>query len=701
MEFLTDAIYFLLAAIVAVPICKRLGLGSVLGYMLAGIVIGPLVLGLIEDAESVQHTAELGVVFLLYIIGLELKPSRLWTMRRSVFAVGGAQVLLTGVALSAIAWLLGQAIGPGIVIGFALAMSSTAFALQMLSEREEMTTEHGRAAFGVLLFQDLAVIPLLAIVPLLSIGVGTSTMAEVAEDIGANPIVVETVTETVADTVDDLAGEQLDLAAHGEVLSLDANSLDNHALVTDDSYAATPITHAKADVDVHVQYAEVGENALHIAPVPQESLLWKILEALLVVLGVYVVGRYLLRYVLRYVAYTNNHELFTALSLLTVLGTALLMEQVGLSMALGGFMAGVLLADSEYRHQLEADIEPFKGLLLGLFFIATGMMLSLDPVVEQPLLMTALVLGLVSIKGFILYGIGRLSGMQGAAALALAATLCQGGEFAFVIFIQAVSSGSLQAGVADLLIVVVTLSMVITPLLVMLLSAIQKRRARRAETQAIQPDLPEVQEVPQVIIAGFGRFGQITARILAGHKIAFTALEKSVEQVDYVKKFGNEVYYGDPGRIELLRAAHADEAKVLVIAVDNTDTALRIAVMARQHFPNLTVISRAKNRQHYYQLKELGVKIINRETFASALEVAASVLQQLGFSREDAAKTVQMFRDSDEARLEENFADWQDDEKMQAHARLAAIELQKLFTQDAQAEAVDDEVEYPASKQPE
>lgn len=715
MGFLSEGIYFLLAAIIAVPICKRLGLGSVLGYMAAGIIIGPLVLGLIERDENIQHIGELGVVFLLYIIGLELKPSRLWTLRRSVFAVGGAQVLLTGAVLSFLAWLLGQAIGPGIVIGFALAMSSTAFALQMLSERNEMTTEHGRSAFGILLFQDLAVIPLLAIVPLLSFGVGANTVADVAEDMGVNPSVVDIVTTTVSDTVDDLAGEPVDLEGHGEVVPADTavtlsddKQLDIHdnpadSLAHNPAHPAHETSHAAArDAENDTGHdaahghasEESGENALRIAPIPQESLLWKIGEALLVILGVFVIGRYLLRYVLRAVAYTNNHELFTALSLLTVLGTALLMEYVGLSMALGGFLAGVLLADSEYRHQLESDIEPFKGLLLGLFFIATGMMLRIEPIIEQPVLMAALVVGLVGIKAAILYGVGRISGMRSGAALALAATLCQGGEFAFVIFIQAVAVGSLQQEVADLLIVVVTLSMVITPILIMLLSYWQKRREKAAEPE---PDMPDMPYTPQVLIAGFGRFGQITARILAGHKIPFTALESSASQVDYVKQFGNKAFYGNPGRIELLRAAHAADAKVLVIAVDDIPTSLKIAEMARKHFPHLTVIGRARNRQHYYQLRELGVAIIRRETFGSALEVASNVLQNLGFSETDAENSVRMFRESDESRLEDAFADWTDDEKMRELARKAAAELQELFTQDAQAEtSAGDEVEYPA-----
>ncbi|MDH3640248.1 MAG: monovalent cation:proton antiporter-2 (CPA2) family protein, partial [Gammaproteobacteria bacterium] len=423
MSVLTEAVVFLGAAVVAVPVFKRLGFGAVLGYLTAGIVIGPAGLGIIRDVDNILHFAEFGVVLLLFVIGLELQPSRLWVMRKSVFGLGGAQVLVSAVLLGTAALLLGLDPTAAVVVGFGLSLSSTAFALQMLAEKKQLTTRHGRTSFSILLFQDLAVIPLLALIPLLGGG--------------------------------------------GEPGGVD------------------------------------------------RALVFAIIKAVAVIVVVVVGGRYLIRYVFRFIAATETHEVFTALALLTVIGTALLMHWVGLSMALGAFLAGVLLADSEYRHALEADLEPFKGLLLGLFFIAVGMSVNLALIRSEFLQVMGLVVGLLLLKVLVLFGIGRVSGMSARSASSLAAALPQGGEFAFVIFGVAVAAGVLSRDLVGLLIVVVTLSMVLTPFLFSGNALIQSRLAGRPATDYEHPDEQE----NHVIIAGFGRFGQIVARILRAKRI--------------------------------------------------------------------------------------------------------------------------------------------------------------------------------------
>ena len=515
MSLLAQTAIFLAAAVVAVPISKRLGLGAVLGYLAAGAVIGPWALRLIGDVEAILHFAEFGVVLLLFIIGLELQPGRLWVMRKAVFGLGGAQVGATAVLIGSAGALFGLPLAAAVVAGLALALSSTAFALQLLAEKNQLTTRHGRTAFSILLFQDIAAIPILALVPLL----------------GAQ------------------AGEEL----------------------------------------------TAGESLIGVLRV-------------VAVLGVTVVGgHHLLRHVFRMVARAGIHEVFTATALLTVVGMALLMDSLGLSMALGAFLAGVLLADSEFRHELEADIEPFKGLLLGLFFIAVGMSVNFGLLVAQPLLILALVVGLVALKALVLFLLGRASGLNAAAAGNLAIAISQGGEFAFVILGVALGARVLEPALAELLILVVILSMVVTPLLF----ALNERAPWARRKGAAEPpyDTPAGDE-NQVIIAGFGRFGQIVARILRAKRIGFTALEASQKQVDFVKKYGNKIYYGDPARLDLLRAAKADQAKILVLAIDDVESSLKTAELVRKHFPHLKIYARARNRRHVHQLMDLGVEVI-------------------------------------------------------------------------------------------
>ncbi|WP_437924093.1 monovalent cation:proton antiporter-2 (CPA2) family protein [Sorangium sp. So ce291] len=586
MSLLSHAAVFLGAAVVAVPLFKRIGLGAVLGYLVAGALLGPWGLRFITDVENILHFSELGVVLLLFLIGLELQPSRLWVLRRAVFGLGGAQVAVTGALIALIGVALGLRADTAAIAGVGLSLSSTAFVLQILGEKGQMQSQHGRSAFAILLFQDLAVIPLLAVLPLLGAGGGAP--------------------------------------AEGSAL---ASSL----------------------------------------------------KAVAVLLAVVAGGRYLVRPVFRAIAAVHAHEIFTAAALLVVLGTALLMVQVGLSMSLGAFMAGVLLADSEYRHELEADIEPFKGLLMGLFFIAVGMSANIGLLIERPLLVLGLVLGMMALKAAVLLALGKASGHAAGSARDLALALPQGGEFAFVLFGLAAGQGIMDRLLSDLLVVVVTLSMALTPLVLALGDQLIKRWQRTGparEFDAIEDD------DPRVIIAGYGRFGQIVSRVLRTRKIPFTALDASATQVDFVRRYGNKIYYGDASRLDLLRAARADKAKIFVLAIDDVASSVKTAEVVKRHFPELRIYARARNRQHAYQLMDIGVEVLERETFLSSLEVAARVLEGLGMREPEARATVARFRAHDERVLQRGHAVHNDEAKLIQAARQAAQELEGLFETD-------------------
>ena len=585
MAFLEQVAIFLAAAVIVVPLARRAGLGSVLGYMLAGAIVGPWALDLVYDEQEILHFAEFGVVLLLFVIGLELQPRRLWAMRRAVFGLGGGQVALTAAILACLAAAFGLPLETAVVAGLALSLSSTAFGLQTLAERNELATRHGRLSFSILLFQDIAVIPMLALLPLLA---------------------------------------PASAGAEGGALW-------------------TGI--AKA----------VGVIAL-------------------VVLG----GRYLLRYVLRLVARFGTHEVFTAMALLTVVGVALLMELVGLSMALGAFLAGVLLAESEYRHELEADIDPFKGLLLGLFFISVGMTVNIGLVIEAPLTVLGLAVGLVLVKMLCLAAVARIDTPSWRTVRGVALALSQGGEFAFVILAVGVSSLLMDERTAHTLIVVVTLSMAATPLA---FKAGDWLNARLEREEA--PDYERhIEEENQVIIAGFGRVGQIVGRILRLRRIGFTALETSVEQVDFVRRFGNKIYYGDASRVKLLRAAKADKAMLFVLAIEDVERSLAAARAVRRHFPNLTVFARARNRQHAHALMDLGIDHIVRDTFHSSLEIAHGVLMELGLGEFDSRHTVDTFREHDTARLMQQHEIAHDTKRMAEEARHWTRELEEMFAED-------------------
>lgn len=594
MSALAQVAIFLIAAVVFVPLFRWLKLSSILGYVAAGLVIGPWGLSLITDIESIRQASEFGVVLLLFVIGLELQPSRLWVLRRAVFGVGSAQVLLCTLLIGSAAWLTGISTIGAFVIGFGLALSSTALVLQVLAERGQLKSNHGRTAFGILLFQDLAVLPMLAVLPL-------ATRA--------------------------------------------------------------------------AQSASVSLLAI---------------VKLIVVIGLVVYGgRVLLRPILRLIARTRVTEVFTAATLLIVIGMALAVSAVGLSMSLGAFLAGVLLADSEFRHELEADIEPFKGLLLGLFFISVGMSANLGLLAQAPGLLLMMTLGFMLLKFAAIALIGRLIQQPRDSAWRLSLSLVAGGEFAFVLFALASGQNIFDARTADLLVLAVTLSMVLGPLLLAAYDATLHRLFTRGDSRPY--DTIDERD-GHVLIAGFGRFGQIIGRVLRGRRIAFTALDSSSGNIDFIRRFGSQAYYGDASRLDVLRAAGADKAKVFVLAIDDVDASVRTAEIVLQYFPHLKLVARVRNRQHAFRLMELGVKDIVRETYASSLEVAQSVLEALGEPAIVARATVRRFREHDEATLGKQFSVRDDDSKMIATTAEAVRQLEKLFEADS-AEALNIERE--------
>ena len=574
---------FLAAAVVAVPIAKRPGLGAVLGYLLAGVAIGPWGSGWIANVDDIFKLSEFGIVLLMFVIGLELQPSRLWRLRREVFGMGSLQVAATTLLLAAAAMALGQGATAALVAGFGLAMSSTAFVLQMLAEKNELTTRHGRGAFAILLFQDLSVIPFLAILPV-------------------------------------LAGS--------------------------------------------------GAHAGHAAPW-QDAL--KLIVIFVAVIGL---GRYAMRPVFRVLAATKTPEIFTAAALLTVIGFALAMQVAGMSMSFGAFLAGVLLADSEYRHELQADIEPFKGLLLGLFFIAVGMSANLGLLRAEPLTVLAIVVALITIKALVLFVIGRVFGLPNDSSRALAIAAAQGGEFAFVLFSAAVAAQVMPRDLEELLVVAVTLSMMLTPPLY----ALQARlRGKAAEVRPY--DTIETAENP-VIIAGFGPFGQIVARSLRVRKIGFTVLEKNAQQVDFVRRFGNRIFYGDAGRLDLLKAAHADKAQFFVLTIPHLEDSLKIAETVRTHFPNLRIYAVAIDRNHAMHLMDLGIRNVIRRAYFSSLEMTRRLLIEMGDSEDLAEDTLRKFRKHDEETLLKQQAVFRDEQKLIQSSQEAVRELEQLFEAD-------------------
>ncbi len=585
MDFLQTLALLLAAAVLAVPLTRFLGFGSILGYLLAGLVIGPAGLGLVTSVDAISEVAEFGVIMLLFLIGLELRPARLWTMRRAVLGLGGGQMLLCGGILVGLTHLAGQDWPASVVIGFGLAMSSTAIVLPMLAERDLLATRAGRDAFSVLLFQDMAFIPLVALVPIL------------------------------------------------------------------------------------------GGGKLTGAAVAGPAILRAVAALALVMLG----GRYLIRPVFRVIARLKAQEIFTAAALLVVAGTAVLVSAAGLSMSLGAFMAGVLLSDSEYRHELQADIEPFEGLLLGFFFISVGMQANLSLLISQPGLVLVATLVLILVKGVVCFGIARLGGQSTGSALRFACVLPQGSEFGFVLFGAAVAGEVMGARSADLAMLVVALSMIANPILFAAeerwLAPWLERSKERAFDRIESSDAP-------VIICGFGRIGQIVGRILRLQHIAFTALDRDAGQVDIARRFGSRVYYGDPTRTEVLRAAGAETAKAIVVALDDADAAVRMIDTVRRHFPHLAIFARARNRHYAHLMMDRGVEHVVRETLHSSLVLSRDVLEGLGIAPAEAERAVTLFREHDERTLIQQLPIHSDEKQLIQSTKAARDELQSLFEAD-------------------
>jgi len=584
MNQLSYIAIYLAAAVVCVAGMKRFCYAAVLGYLLAGIAIGPFGLGLIHDIDSARHLSEFGVVLLLFVIGLELQPSRLWALRRPVFGMGTAQVALSGVLLTGLAMSFGQRGALSVLIGLGLAMSSTAFVLQLLAEKHELGAAHGRASFAVLLLQDLAVIPLLAAVPFLASGGG---LAEMTPDAGFLKVIA--------------------------VLAL-----------------MLPLS------------------------------------------------RFVLRPLFVAVAKTEVPELFTALALLVVIATAWLMEAVGISVTLGAFLAGVLLADSEYRHEIETRLAPFEGLLLGLFFISVGMSTNLNLLASEPILILGLVSALIAIKYVAMYAVARAMQVARGTALKLAAALCQGGEFAFILFAQAREQSLMSAHVADVLMLVVTLSMASTPFVY----AATAMLCRRIVVETPRPYDEVASTDHRVVIMGLGRFGQISSRILRALEIPFTALDINPTSIELSRRFGSKAYYGDASNLDLLRSAHVENARVVVLAIDDPDASVRTAQLVRQHFPHVEILARARNRQHVYRLMDLGVIFIERELYHSSLHLSEQLLVTLGFSLQQARRAVLAFKRSDEHALAKAHAVYKDEAHLIQTAQEAAVELRAVMEAD-------------------
>ncbi|MEB5974026.1 glutathione-regulated potassium-efflux system protein KefB [Pantoea dispersa] len=584
---LTAGVIYLVAAVLVVPIAARLGIGAVLGYLLAGIAIGPWGLGFISDVDEILHFSELGVVFLMFIIGLELNPAKLWALRRSIFGVGAAQVLVSAAILGVLLWLTDFSWQAAVIGGIGLAMSSTAMALQLMRDKGMNRSESGQLGFSVLLFQDLAVIPALALVPLLA-----------GSDSG------------------------------------------------------------------HVDWLKVGMKVLAFA-------------------GMLVGGRYLLRPIFRFIAASGVREVFTAASLLLVLGSALFMDALGLSMALGTFIAGILLAESEYRHELEVAIEPFKGLLLGLFFISVGMALNLGVLYTHILEILLGVVVLVAVKTLVLYVLARIYGLRSSERLQFAGVLSQGGEFAFVLFSAASSAKLFSGDQLPLLLVTVTLSMMTTPLLMQGVDKILARRFNEPEEEGEKPFVEDDQ--PQVIVVGFGRFGQVVGRLLMANNKRITVLERDISAVSLMRKYGYKVYYGDATELELLRAAGAENAQSIVITCNDPEDSMTIVHLCQQHFPQLEILARARGRVEAHELLQAGVTLFSRETFSSALELGRKALISLGMHPHQAQRAQQHFRRLDMRMLRE-LVPSHDDSVQVSRVREARRELEDIFQREMQHE---------------
>lgn len=593
--FLLGAFIYLAAAVISVPIATRLGLGSVLGYLIAGMLIGPSALNFVgSEGQDVLHFAEFGVIVMLFLIGLELQPSKLWTLRKPILGLGGLQVVGTAAALAISATAYGNDWRTALTIGLILAMSSTAIVLQSLNERGQLKTSGGQAVFSVLLFQDIAVIPILALLPVLAMDGAAS--------------------------------------AH-------------------------------------------GDSALSSLPAWQQALIVFAAVGLIVL-----AGRYLMRPLFRLIAMTGLREIFVALALALVVGITLLMETVGLSPALGTFLAGVLLAESEYRHELEMDLEPFKGLLLAVFFIAVGAGIDFKLIAAQPTAIIGAVVVFVAVKLAVLYAIARLARMKPPRASLFSFSLAQGGEFAFVLISFAAGLGLLAVTQANTLVAVVALSMALAPLLMMI-----DARLIQPRFESLKPQREADRIEPagsQAIILGHGRFGMTVGRVLAANGSKATVLDHDAEQIDALRRFGFKVFYGDASREDLLEAAGADDAKILVIAIDDREKILEIAETALRSFPHLEIFARAFDRPHAYALLNTGVKHVYREVFDSSLAMAEDALVALGQHPYEAAQALRLFRRHDEDVMRRTAPHSGDIDTVIDISRRAQAEIERVLSGD-------------------
>ncbi|HEY4012923.1 MAG TPA: glutathione-regulated potassium-efflux system protein KefC [Polyangiaceae bacterium] len=582
-SMLVDAIVYLGATVVFVPVASRFKLGSVLGYLAAGCVIGPSGFGFVSDVDSILHFAEFGVVLMLFLIGLELDPSRLWAIRKSVFGGGAIQMAVCGAVLAVAGLAVGLSWRGALVAGLAAALSSTAIAVQTMRERGVLGSPMGKVSFGILLFQDVAAIPLVAVIPLLS---------------------------------SDGGSEGLRFAGFAKVIAAIA--------------------------------------------------------------AVVIVGRYATQPLLRAMAKTNLREVFTAFALFLVVGIAHVMALAGISMALGAFLAGVLLASSEYRRALETDIEPFKGLLMGLFFIAVGMSIDFGLLARQPVFLVLLVLVFVALKTAALLAVAGPLGVPKETRATFAALLSQGGEFAFVVFGIARTAHVLPGDWDKRLTLAVALSMALTPPMVLAAAALE---ARLFPPKAREADVIDAEEAP-VIIAGFGRFGQIVGRLLFASGLKATVLDFDPDQIEVLRRFGFRIFYGDATRLDLLQAAGAAQARVMIDAIDDVDANLRLVDIVRQHFPHLTIVARARNVGHLYELRKRKVDLVDRELFESALSAGRRALEALGVRPHEAYERAASFRRHNLALLESLGSEALGEEQRTARARAARDELERQFQMD-------------------
>ena len=590
------AVIYLAAAIVAVPIAKRLGLGSVLGYLIAGILIGPFVFELVGDQADVMHFAEFGVVMMLFLVGLELQPSRLWKLRHSIVGLGGLQVLLTSSLFFIVCYFaLSLRWETALAIGLMLALSSTAIVLQTLTEKGWIKQEAGQTAFSVLLFQDIAVIPILALLPLLAFNEITS-------------------------------------------LSLSHSNLIEHYPV----------------------YLQVVISIATIA-------------------AIILAGKYISAPLFRYIAETRLRELFTLFALFLVIVIAVIMQKIGLSPALGTFLAGVVLAESEFRHELEVDIEPFKGLLLGLFFITVGASIDFPLLIAQFSHVMLFVIGLIITKALVLYILAKLFKIKSKQKLLFTFALAQGGEFAFVLLSLTSSLQILTVEQTKITTLVVAISMLMAPLLLMVY---EKVIDRENNIQQAFDEPEQIEPAKNVIIAGYGRFGQIIGRLLTAQGYHLSILDHSPSQIELLRRFGNKVFYGDAARQDLLAASGANDAQLLVIAIDDADKVLEIATLAQKHYPHLKIAARAVDRRHAYQLLHIGITTFKRETFDSALNLGVEALTLLGNDSADARRAGEIFAQHDEESLTTLAELWGDDHSYGIAVKQRIEDLKQVLSKD-------------------